>query len=177
MIRSKGRNCALAVVFAAISVLAATTAAQAPGAAPPLVTPPLPEWAYPKNPPVSPFDATTPKQMPGSDKKFTQAQVEDDFNPPDWFPGDHPAMPPAVAIGRAPDVKACSKCHVPTGGGHPESSDLAGLPVAYMQRQMADFKNGNRKGGRAISMLPIARAVDGCGNPRGRAVLLRPQTA
>jgi cytochrome c553 len=29
--------------------------------------------------------------------------------------------------------------------GHPESSDLAGLPVEYMVRQMGDFKSGARK--------------------------------
>ena len=32
-----------------------------------------------------------------------------------------------------------------SGMGHPESATLAGLPVAYMMRQMEDFKNGLRK--------------------------------
>jgi cytochrome c553 len=68
-------------------------------------------------------------------------------------------MPSVVANGRPPAVKACSKCHVTTGGGHPESSDLAGLPEAYIVRQMADFKDGHRKGARAGSMFPIAKAV------------------
>jgi len=118
-----------------------------------------PEWAYPVNPPVSAFDATVAKQLPGSAKQFTQAQIEDDFNPPDWYPEDHPSMPPVVANGRPPAVKACSKCHISSGAGHPESADIAGLPVGYVERQMADFKNGNRKGARATSMLPIAKAV------------------
>jgi cytochrome c553 len=68
-------------------------------------------------------------------------------------------MPAVVANGRSPAVKACSKCHVTTGGGHPESSDLASLPEAYIIRQMADFKDGHRKGARATSMFPIAKAV------------------
>ena len=118
-----------------------------------------PEWAYPVNPPVSAFDATVAKQLPGSAKQFTQAKIEDDFNPPDWYPEDHPSMPPVVANGRPPAVKACSKCHISSGAGHPESADIAGLPVGYVERQMADFKNGNRKGARATSMLPIAKAV------------------
>jgi cytochrome c553 len=119
----------------------------------------FPDWAYPTVPAAGPFDATVLKEMPGSTKKYTQAQVEDDFNPPDWFPQDHPPMPPAVAFGRAPAVKACSKCHVTNGEGHPESSDLAGLPVAYMIHQMAELKDGSRKGKRAGSMIPIAKAA------------------
>ena len=102
---------------------------------------PTPEWAYPVNPPLTPFDATTPKTLPGSSKSFTQAQIENDFAPPDWFPDDHPPMPGVVAHGREPAVKACAKCHVNNGGGHPESSDLAGLSEAYILRQMADFKD------------------------------------
>jgi cytochrome c553 len=120
---------------------------------------PLPSWAYPANPPVAEFDAREEKTVPGSSRKYTQAQVENDFAPPDWFPEDHPPMPSVVANGRPPAVKACSKCHVTTGGGHPESSDLAGLPEAYIVRQMADFKDGHRKGARAGSMFPIAKAV------------------
>jgi cytochrome c553 len=120
----------------------------------------FPDWAYPPlSPAVGPFDATVLKEMPGSTKKFTQAQIEDDFNPPDWFPQDHPPMPPVVANGRPPAVKACSKCHVTNGMGHPESSDLAGLPVAYIQRQMADLKEGARKSKRTGSMLLIAKAI------------------
>jgi cytochrome c553 len=120
---------------------------------------PAPEWAYPANPPPVQFDATVAKTLPGSSRSYTQAQIENDFAPPDWFPEDHPPMPAVVAHGREPAVKACSKCHVTNGGGHPESSDLAGLPEAYIIRQMADFKDGHRKGARASSMLPIARAV------------------
>jgi cytochrome c553 len=125
----------------------------------PAAAPPNPEWAYPVNPPVAEFDATVLETLPGSSRKYTQAQVENDFTPPDWFPEDHPAMPSVVANGRAPAVKACSKCHVTNGAGHPESSDIAGMPEAYIIRQMSDFKEGRRKGGRAGSMLPIAKAV------------------
>jgi cytochrome c553 len=140
-----------------VSVVLAQSAG--PAAGPAAAPPPLPEWAYPVNPPVAEFEATVLETLPGSSRKYTQAQVENDFTPPDWFPEDHPAMPTVVANGRAPAVKACSKCHVTNGAGHPESSDIAGMPEAYIIRQMADFKDGRRKGARAGSMLPIAKAV------------------
>jgi cytochrome c553 len=128
-------------------------------AASPLIAADFPEWAYPVNPKAGSLDVAVLKTLPGSEKQYTQAQVEDDFNPPDWFPGDHPAMPAVVAHGMEPAVKACSKCHLPNGAGQPESSDLAGLPAAYIQSQIVDFRDGDRKGARAGSMLPIAKAV------------------
>src|SRR6266581_3555169 len=106
------------------------------------------EWAYPATPKPAPLDNVIVKQMPGSSKQYTQAQIDDGFNPPDWFPDEHPPMPPIVANGAKPVVRACALCHLPTGNGHPESSSLAGLPAAYLTRQMAEFKNGGRKGGR-----------------------------
>jgi hypothetical protein len=93
----------------------------------------LPEWAYPVKSPNTGWDAVVLKGLPGSTRKFTQAQIEDNFDPPDWFPEDHPAMPEVVAHGRRPEVSACAKWHISNGAGHPESSDVAGLTVAYIQ--------------------------------------------
>src|SRR3984957_960444 len=119
----------------------------------------LPEWAYPPNPAPKPPDAVKPISLPGSSKQYTQAQIDDGFNPPDWYPGDHPAMPPIVANGAKPAVRACALCHLPTGAGHPESSGLAGLPMNYIIRQMAEFKNGHRKGVRTGVMVAFANAI------------------
>ena len=118
-----------------------------------------PDWAYPVTPKPEPKDNVVLKQVPGSTKQYTQAQIDDGFNPPDWFPDEHPPMPPIVAHGSRPKVRACALCHLPTGDGHPESSSLAGLPVAYLVRQMTEFKNGGRKGGRAPVMIDIAQAM------------------
>ena len=148
-----------ALMVMGLAAAGALAQSAAPASTPGSTAAPLPDWAYPANPPVAEFDAKEEKTLPGSNRKYTQAQVENDFAPPDWFPEDHPPMPSVVASGRPPAVKACSKCHVTTGGGHPESSDLAGLPEAYIVRQMADFKDGHRKGARAGSMFPIAKAV------------------
>jgi cytochrome c553 len=118
-----------------------------------------PDWAYPVGPPPQAPDNTVLKQMPGSAKQYTQAQINDGFNPPDWYPDEHPAMPRVVANGRAPSVRACTQCHLTSGSGHPESSSVAGLPAAYIMRQMASFKNGERKGIRATNMIAFAKAI------------------
>jgi len=116
-------------------------------------------WAYPVTPRPEAPDSLILKQVPGSTKAYTQAQIDDPFNPPDWFPDQHPVMPPIVAQGQKPVVRACAQCHLPSGNGHPESASLAGLPVPYLLRQMTEFKNGGRKGVRAATMIAIAQAI------------------
>jgi cytochrome c553 len=111
---------------------------------------PPPDWAYVVNPPAEPLDApktpdTTPRHVPDSEAVFTTAQTLNLFKPPDWHPADHPAMPDVVSRGREPDVYACGYCHLPNGQGRPENSSLAGLSVAYIVQQLADFKSGLRK--------------------------------
>ena len=69
-------------------------------------------------------------------------------------------MPAAVSTGRQPGVRACALCHLPTGGGHPESANMAGLPVRYIIRSMEEYKNGNRVGVRAATMIDIAKAMN-----------------
>jgi cytochrome c553 len=117
------------------------------------------DWAYPPTPPAGAPDDIVQKQMPGSAKKYTQAQIEAFFDPPDWYPEEHPPMPQVVAHGVRPLVQACVRCHLPSGNGHPESSSLAGLPVNYIVRQMAAFKNGERKGIRAANMITFAKGL------------------
>jgi len=116
-------------------------------------------WAYPVTPRADAPDSLILKQVPDSAKAYTQAQIDDPFNPPDWFPDQHPAMPPVVAQGQKPAVRACAQCHLPSGDGHPESASLAGLPVPYLLRQMTEFKNVRRKGVRAVTMITIAQAI------------------
>lgn len=118
------------------------------------------DWAYPRTPPAERHDSVVLKQVPGSSRKYTQAQIDDPFNPPDWFPDEHPPMPPVVAHGGPkPAGRACAQCHLPSGDGHPESSALAGLPASYIVRQMEAFKNGDRKGVRASGMIAMAKVL------------------
>jgi|SRR5579862_57503 len=117
-----------------------------------------PDWAYPVTPPPQPQDNTVMKSVRGSSKQYTQAQIDDPFNPPDWFPDEHPAMPAVVAHGGPkPAGRACAQCHLPSGDGHPESASLAGLPVAYVRRQMEAFKTGTRSNVRAGVMIAMAQ--------------------
>jgi cytochrome c553 len=121
----------------------------------------LPEWAYPANPPPTPLDDEVQKHLADSTKAYTQAQIDDGFNPGDWYPQDHPPMPDVVAHGRkAANARACALCHLTNGAGQPESARLAGLPVGYIMRQMAEFKSGARRGAGAAAMIPIAQGLD-----------------
>ena len=105
-----------------------------------------PNWAFPVADKAQPAaqDDTLPKTLAGSAKSYTQKQIDDLKNPPDWFPDMHPAMPPVVAHGT--ETLACGSCHLPIGTGHDESAYLAALPAQYIVGQMADFKSGARKG-------------------------------
>src|SRR5262249_38840091 len=117
------------------------------------------DWAYPPSPKPEPADNVLQKQMPGSARKYTQAQIDAPFDVPDWYPDEHQSMPPIVAHGVKPTVQACARCHLPSGDGHPESSSLAGLTVPYIIRQVAAFKNGERRGVRATNMITFANAL------------------
>ena len=82
--------------------------------------------------PAAAVDDGTKLTLPGSDKTFTLDQVRNRMGPADWFPGDHPAMPPIVAQGReAAGIWACGLCHYPNGKGRPENAGVAGLNKAY----------------------------------------------
>lgn len=119
-----------------------------------------PDWAFPATDKVQPpaRDDGGPKTAPGSALSLTRAQIDDLFNPPDWYPDLHPPMPAVVAHGdKARNVRACGSCHLPTGTGHDESAYLAGLPAGYFVRQMADYRRGDRKG--SGMMIAMAQTI------------------
>jgi cytochrome c553 len=105
-------------------------------------------WAYaitPGTAPPAPVDDGTLHSLPGSDGRFTLDQIRNRMGPADWYPGDHPNMPPIVAKGReAAGIWACSLCHYPNGKGRPENASVVGYPKEYFIQQMYDFKNGLR---------------------------------
>jgi len=103
-----------------------------------------PLWVFPlttgaKVPAAAPESHT----LPGSTRSFTQAQLLDRTVAVDWYPTDHPAMPAVVRGGGT--AAACGFCHLPEGQGRPENAALAGLPYAYLLRQITDMKAGARK--------------------------------
>ena len=105
-------------------------------------------WAYAITPgpaPPAPADDGTRYSLDGSEGRFTLDQIRNRMGPADWYPGDHPSMPPVVAKGReAAGIWACSLCHYPNGKGRPENAGVVGLPKEYFIQQMYDFKNGLR---------------------------------
>ncbi|HWW20137.1 MAG TPA: c-type cytochrome [Steroidobacteraceae bacterium] len=128
-----------------------------------------PEWAF-----FVPADAPPPKgsalsdpfpaqwSAPGSTRSYSGAQLQDPLNPPDWYPSEHPQMPPVVAHGskaekEGPPVLPCALCHLPNGAGHVESASLAGLPSNYILHQLDDIRSGTRQitvgGPHAISLI------------------------
>ena len=105
-------------------------------------------WAFPIRDKVQPVidERTGPQHVPGSTKSYTQDQIDDFINPPDWFPDEHAPMPKVVAHGAEGGVLGCISCHLASGLGHPESANLAGESAAYIERQLSDFKAGLRMG-------------------------------
>ena len=112
---------------------------------------PPPGWAFAVNPPARTASTArsqpdgTRRHVPDSELTFTNAQIADLFNVPDWHPQGHPPMPPVVAHGSDPRLFACGYCHLPNGAGRPENASLAGLPAEYILDQVADFKDGSRR--------------------------------
>jgi cytochrome c553 len=123
----------------------------------------LPTWAFffpDTNPPPSQTKNEMDLQaLPGSTRSYTQAEINDLKNPPDWFPDQHPPMPEAVAKGGDGMLFACASCHLVSGMGHPESSSLAGLPASYMQRQINDFRSGARGNHVIVDGMPQMNGV------------------
>jgi cytochrome c553 len=136
-------------VLGALAIIGVVACGAAVAQTPNATSPPpdsFPAWAYPWAPDfkAAPDDGV-PRHVPDSAAAFTITQERDLFFAPDWHPDDHPVMPDVVAHGRPPEVRACGSCHRVEGTGGPENASLAGLPAAYIEQQMADYKSGARK--------------------------------
>jgi cytochrome c553 len=130
-----------------------------------------PDWAYavptPQNEAHAPSDDGTLFTLPGASGHFTRSQISGaNHTPPaDWYPQDHPAMPPLVAAGDATrGITACVGCHYPNGKGRPQNANIAGLNADYLARQLRDMKNGARKSAEprktnAFQMVSFAKTM------------------
>jgi len=122
-----------------------------------------PGWAFPFGEQVAQSlrkEELGPLKIPGSARTYTQAQIDDGFNPPDWFPDEHPPMPQVVARGGGKDVRACANCHLTTGMGHPESAIVTGFSVPYFMRQIEDMKSGDRRTGGIMDTISKAMSEE-----------------
>jgi cytochrome c553 len=119
----------------------------------------LPDWAHPTPGPAhaqTPPDAGEPHHVPGSRVTFTEKQIENPLFAKDWFPDEHPPMPPIVAGAEDAKVAACANCHLPNGMGHPESAALAGLPAKYIIAEVAAMASGTRPSIGSMSRVAVA---------------------
>lgn len=134
-----------------------------------------PNWAFPvrDNTPPPAGDPNGVVKVAGSSKTYTEKEVDDLMNPPDWFPDEHPPMPSVVAKGQG-DVRACDSCHLPNGMGHPESATLAGFTTGYLVQQMADMKSGMRKTGGAMDVIAKAISDEDAAQAAAYFAALRP---
>ena len=103
-------------------------------------------WAFPAPSPDFPAeDLSAVKHVPGSSKSYTQGQIDDIYNPPDWFPDEHMPFPKVVAKGEGKATPGCASCHLASGSGHPESANLTGLTADYLTTQLHEFQQGVRQ--------------------------------
>ncbi len=131
------------IVFA--TVIACVAASEAPAQQPAFE---IPQWAFPTLPAEIPSSIrasdTTVRKLDHSNRSFTGRQLSDAVNPPDWHPESHPPAPDVVIHARKEMKYACGLCHLPDGQGRSENATIAGLPVDYIRRQVADFRSGAR---------------------------------
>jgi cytochrome c553 len=109
----------------------------------------IPQAAPTRNlrPNEDPQEQTKPRTVPASSASYSLVDVRDGHNVIDWFPGDHPAMPPIIKNGPASlgeTARGCGSCHLPNGKGRPENAPPAGQPVGYNIQTLRDFRDGRR---------------------------------
>lgn len=129
----------------------------------------VPKWAFPTlraevPSSVRPGD-TTRRTLAHSKQSFTNAQLRDFLNPPDWHPESHPPAPDVVLHARDEMKYACGLCHLPDGQGRSENATIAGLPEEYIRRQVAEIRSGARApaaefGAAALMKTVVAAATD-----------------
>jgi cytochrome c553 len=94
-----------------------------------------------------PYEQTRMRQVQGSGATYSKVDIRDGGHVADWFPGDHPTMSNVLVHGPAKlgaTSWGCAYCHLPTGKGRPENAPVAGQSVAYILRQLDDFRNDAR---------------------------------
>ena len=117
-------------------------------------------WAYPVPDPPPPASADNgPKKVPGSSKTYTQAQIDDQFKPPDWFPGEHGPLPRVVEIRRPGAGLRFLPSDV--GIGPPRVRGPRGAPQRVSAPPDGRFQKEFKK--RSRSLLPVfAGGTDEC---------------
>src|SRR2546430_15159020 len=160
-------GCLIFSVFAVTQFSHASQTAARPTSEPPtsVARTDYPDWPWPRgvHEPAKPDDGQL-FHIPGSTKSYTDTEINRSTSTVDWFPELHPAPPASVISGKQGAYNACGQCHLIDGRGKPDTADLRGLPVAYFLQQLADMKDGKRRGSVSHAtvndMIPVAKAID-----------------
>jgi cytochrome c553 len=107
---------------------------------PVLVHAEVPEWAAPETSKGVPADQLKP--ISDADQAVRNR----------IFPTVPDSVPAIVRQGKKNDLTGpgvCQGCHTTTGMGQPQTAPIAGLPAAYIVRQLNDMVSGDRKTYRA----------------------------
>ena len=109
----------------------------------------VPEWAAPETTKAIPADQLKP--IADADQAVRNR----------IFPTVPDSVPAIVRNGKKNDLTGpgvCQGCHTTTGMGQPQTAPLAGLPAAYIVRELNDMVSGDRKTYRA-DMAMFARIL------------------
>lgn len=165
--RKRNRLISIGVIMAAtvVLLLTANITAQTPAAAANSSAPPnngLPAWAYnvPEKEQPKVEERKGAVHLPGSTKEYDASETESGTHPPDWFPDEHGPAPKIVTGIPGSNFAACGSCHLMSGQGHPESTDIAGMPAEYLARQMAYFRSGARKDPARMNLIAKATSEE-----------------
>jgi cytochrome c553 len=124
----------------------------------------LPQWPYPPDSPAPPPDNGQLHHLPGTTRAFRMDEIYAD-GAVDWFPETHPKAPAAVIDGKPGAYFACGSCHLMNGYGKPDMESLNAMPVAYMEQQLEDMRNGLRHSSvtepGVANMILVAKALSG----------------
>lgn len=112
-------------------------------------------------------ELTRPRRVTGGPRPHSQLEIRNRLDVVDWFPEEHPPMPPVVQHGSptlGDKAYGCALCHMPHGKGRPENAPVSGLPPAYFIRQLQDFRSGLRgssepRKANALLMIALAQAM------------------
>jgi cytochrome c553 len=100
----------------------------------------VPEWAAPET--TTSISAAQLKPIADADQAVRNRV----------FPTVPASVPVIVRQGKKNDLTGpgvCQGCHTTTGMGQPQTAPIAGLPAAYIVRELNDMANGDRKTYRA----------------------------
>src|SRR5437763_1640291 len=109
-----------------------------------------PDWAYPPTPKPAPADGVVQKQVPGSAKQYTQAQIDDGFNPGVWTKVVETATVPKTYVGAG-----AMRFAVLEGGTEPLGSRIIVLPQDAARAQSRDPHSG------FIDYVPVGSIAKG----------------